>query len=157
MELEQEILVRIDRRCALHTRGGRAPPRAPLGNERRNGPLLEVLDELERRGLIESALHFRLTERGHAQLPNGYQPPAALRRRDPVAGAVMNAGEARTQSSAHVDLVGEIQRGGGRLAEIARHLAPDSSRGRNPQPRWSSCPPMAPSAITPRSGFWWLA
>lgn len=38
----------------------------------------------------------------------------------------MNAGEARTQSSAHVDLVGEIQRSGGRLAEIARHLAPDS-------------------------------
>ena len=39
----------------------------------------------------------------------------------------MNADEARTQSAAHVDLVGEIQCGGGRLAEIARRLAPDSS------------------------------
>ena len=44
-------------------------------DEHRDGPLLDVLDELERRGLIESALHFRLTERGHAQLPDGYQPP----------------------------------------------------------------------------------
>ena len=68
----------------------------------------------------------------------------------------MNAGEARTQSSAHVDLVGEIQRSGGRLAEIARHLAPTQSRTES-QPRWSSCPPMAPSAITPMPGFWWLA
>ena len=39
----------------------------------------------------------------------------------------MNASQARTQSSALVDLVGEIQRGGGRPAEIARHPRPDSS------------------------------
>ena len=39
----------------------------------------------------------------------------------------MNAGEARTQSSAHVDLVGEIQRGGSRLAQIARRPRPDSA------------------------------
>ena len=38
----------------------------------------------------------------------------------------MNADEARTQSSARVDLVGEIQCGGGRLTDIARHPRPDS-------------------------------
>ncbi len=37
----------------------------------------------------------------------------------------MNAAKARTQSSAHVDFVGEIQRG--RLAEIARRPRPDSA------------------------------
>ena len=70
-ELEQEVLARIDR-------AGLAICEAELRytlrwDEHTDGPLLEVLDELERRGLIESALHFRLTERGHAQLPNGYQ------------------------------------------------------------------------------------
>ena len=69
----------------------------------------------------------------------------------------MNADEARTQSSAHVDLVGEIQRGGGRLAEIARRPRSRLEPRTESQPRWPSCPPMAPSAITPRSGFWWLA
>ena len=39
----------------------------------------------------------------------------------------MNTGEARPQSSAHVDLVGELQRGGGRLANIARRRRSDSS------------------------------
>jgi hypothetical protein len=39
----------------------------------------------------------------------------------------MNAGQARTQSSAHLDLAGEIQRGGGGLAEIAHHPRPDSA------------------------------
>jgi hypothetical protein len=41
----------------------------------------------------------------------------------------MNAGEARCrpQSLGLVDLVGEIQRGGGRLAEIARRPLPDSA------------------------------
>jgi hypothetical protein len=42
----------------------------------------------------------------------------------------MNAGEAGTRSSAHLDLVGEIQRGGGRPAKIARRTRPDSSEDR---------------------------
>jgi hypothetical protein len=72
-ELEQEILARIDR-------AGLAICEAELRyklrwDEHTDGPLLDVLDELERQGLIENALHFRLTERGHAQLPDGYQPP----------------------------------------------------------------------------------
>lgn len=72
-ELEEEVLARIDR-------AGLAICEAELRHmlrwdEQRDGPLLEVLDELERRGLIESALHFRLTERGRAQLPDGYEPP----------------------------------------------------------------------------------
>ena len=36
--------------------------------------LLDVLAELEQRGLIESALHFRLTARGRAELPDGSPP-----------------------------------------------------------------------------------
>jgi hypothetical protein len=44
-------------------------------NEQIDGSLLEVLDELERRGLIESALHFRLTEQGRSRLPADYEPP----------------------------------------------------------------------------------
>jgi len=35
----------------------------------------ELLDELESRGLIQSAIHFRLTEHGRAELPEDYQPP----------------------------------------------------------------------------------
>ena len=31
--------------------------------------------ELEATGLIESALHFRLTDQGRAQLPDDYDPP----------------------------------------------------------------------------------
>jgi hypothetical protein len=33
---------------------------------------LDVLAELEAGGVIESALHFRLTEHGRAQLPAGH-------------------------------------------------------------------------------------
>ena len=73
-ELEQEILMRIDR-AGLHV--CEAELRYKLRwDERTHGSLLELLlDELERQGLIESALHFRLTEHGRAQLPNGYEPP----------------------------------------------------------------------------------
>ena len=72
-ELEQEILARIDR-AGLHI--CEAELRYTLRwDEQRDGSLLDVLDELERRGLIESAIHFRLTEHGRAQLPDGYQPP----------------------------------------------------------------------------------
>lgn len=72
-ELEQEILARIDR-AGLHI--CEAGLRYKLRwDERRNGSLLHLLDELEREGLIESALHFRLTERGRTRLPDGYQPP----------------------------------------------------------------------------------
>jgi hypothetical protein len=72
-ELEQEIIARIDR-AGLHICEAELLYKLRW-DEHRDGPLLDVLDELERRGLIESALHFRLTERGHAQLPNDYQPP----------------------------------------------------------------------------------
>ena len=71
-ELEQEILARIDR-AGLHI--CEAELRYTLRwDEPKHSSLLDVLDELERRGLIESALHFRLTERGHAQLPDGHEP-----------------------------------------------------------------------------------
>jgi DNA-binding PadR family transcriptional regulator len=72
-ELEQEILARIDR-AGLHI--CEAELRYKLRwDERTRGSLLELLDELERRGLIESAIHFRLTEHGRAELPEDYQPP----------------------------------------------------------------------------------
>lgn len=70
--LELEILTRIDRGVQI----SEAELRYKLRwDEQEHGPLLELLDELERRGLIESALHFRLTEHGRAQLPADYQPP----------------------------------------------------------------------------------
>ena len=72
-ELEQEILARIDR-AGLHI--CEAELRYKLRwDDQRHGSLLELLDELEREGLIESAIYFRLTEHGRAQLPAGYQPP----------------------------------------------------------------------------------
>jgi DNA-binding PadR family transcriptional regulator len=72
-ELEHEILARIDR-AGLHV--CEAELRYKLRwDERTHGSLLELLDELERRGLIESAIHFRLTEHGRAELPEDYQPP----------------------------------------------------------------------------------
>jgi hypothetical protein len=72
-ELEQEILARIDR-AGLHV--CEAELRYKLRwDERTRGSLLELLDELKGRGLIESAIHFRLTEHGRAELPEDYQPP----------------------------------------------------------------------------------
>jgi hypothetical protein len=72
-ELEQEILARIDR-AGLHV--CEAELRYKLRwDERTHGSLLELLDELEGRGLIESAIHLRLTEQGRAELPEDYQPP----------------------------------------------------------------------------------
>ena len=72
-ELEQEILARIDR-AGLHV--GEAELRYKLRwDEREHGSLLELLDELESRGVIESAIHFRLTDHGRAELPEDYQPP----------------------------------------------------------------------------------
>jgi DNA-binding PadR family transcriptional regulator len=72
-ELEQEILARIDR-AGLHV--CEAELRHKLRwDERNRGSLLELLDELEQQGLIQSAIHFRLTEHGRAELPEDYQPP----------------------------------------------------------------------------------
>jgi hypothetical protein len=72
-ELEQEILARIDR-AALHI--CEAELRYQLRwDEQKDGSLLDVLDELELRGLVESSLHFRLSERGRELLPNDYEPP----------------------------------------------------------------------------------
>jgi hypothetical protein len=72
-EREQEILARIDR-AGLHI--CEAEPRYKLRwDERTDGSLLDVLDELERRGLVESSLHFRLSQCGREQLPDDYEPP----------------------------------------------------------------------------------
>jgi hypothetical protein len=72
-ELEQEILARIDR-AGLHI--CEAELRYKLRwEERKHELLLELLDELERCGLVESAIHFRLTDHGRAQLPDDYEPP----------------------------------------------------------------------------------
>jgi len=70
--LEREILARIDRGglqiCEAELR------RTLRWEERKHSSLLELLDELERRGLIESALHLRLTEHGRGQLADDYEP-----------------------------------------------------------------------------------
>jgi len=72
-DLEREILVRVDRGglhiCEAELR------RTLRWQEHKHGSLQALLDELERRGLIESAIHFRLTEHGRAHLPDDYQPP----------------------------------------------------------------------------------
>jgi ParB/RepB/Spo0J family partition protein len=67
VELEQEILARIDR-AGLHV--CEAELRHKLRwDEQKDGSLLDVLYELERRGLIESALHFRLTDQAARSSP----------------------------------------------------------------------------------------
>jgi hypothetical protein len=68
----------------------------------------------------------------------------------------MNAAKARTRSSARGDLVGEIQRGSGRLAEIARRLAPDSSEDgvRAVVAELSSDRAVGHN---PEVGLWWVA
>jgi hypothetical protein len=70
---ESEILARIDRGglhiCEAELR------RTLRWDDGQHGLLLDVLAELEGRGLIESALHFRLTDQGHKRLPAGYEPP----------------------------------------------------------------------------------
>ena len=72
-ELEQEVLARIER-AGLHI--CEAELRYTLRwSERAHGLLLELLDELERQGLIETALHLRLTEHSRTRLPKDYQPP----------------------------------------------------------------------------------
>jgi hypothetical protein len=70
--LQQEILARIDRGVQICEAELRYKLR---WHEHDHGPLLELLDELERQGLIESALHFRLTDHGRARLPADYEPP----------------------------------------------------------------------------------
>jgi hypothetical protein len=70
--LEQELLARIDRGVQICEAELRYKLR---WDEHEYGPLLELLDELERRGLVESAIHFRLTEHGRARLPADYEPP----------------------------------------------------------------------------------
>ena len=73
--LEQEILARIDRGVQICEAELRYKLR---WNEQEDGPLLELLDELERQGLVESALHFRLTEHGRARLPPITSHPCAM-------------------------------------------------------------------------------
>lgn len=70
--LEREMLARIDRGVQICEAELRYKLR---WNEQEHGPLLALLDELERQGLIERALHFRLTDRGRARLPANYEPP----------------------------------------------------------------------------------
>jgi len=71
-EPEREILARIERAVQIREAELRYKLRC---DEQQHRPLLELLDELERQRLIESALHFRLTEYGRARLPTDYQPP----------------------------------------------------------------------------------
>jgi DNA-binding PadR family transcriptional regulator len=71
--LAQEILARIDR-AGLQVCEAELRYKLRWDDED-HGSLSELLDELEREGLIESALHFRLTETGRAQLPDNYEPP----------------------------------------------------------------------------------
>ncbi|MGA2010260.1 MAG: hypothetical protein ABSH51_06965 [Solirubrobacteraceae bacterium] len=72
-DLQREILTRIDR-AGLHV--CEAELRYKLRwSEGTHGSLLALLDELERRGLVESAIHFRLTDHGRTQLPDDYEPP----------------------------------------------------------------------------------
>jgi hypothetical protein len=68
----------------------------------------------------------------------------------------MNAAKARTRSSAHVDLVGEIQRGSGRPAEIACRPRPDSSEDRV---RAVVAELSSDRAVghNPEVGLWWVA
>ena len=72
IELEEEILARIDRAVQICEAELRYKLR---WNDGEHGSLLELLDELEQKGLIESALHFRLTEHGRARLSADYEPP----------------------------------------------------------------------------------
>jgi DNA-binding PadR family transcriptional regulator len=125
-ELEQEILMRIDR-AGLHV--CEVELRYKLRwDEREHGSLLDLLDELERQGLIESALQFRLTEHGRAQLPRRLRATVALRQRDPMGGAAMSAGDVQVRLSMLARVVGELDRGGaGRPTDIARRLGPDWS------------------------------
>jgi hypothetical protein len=72
-ELQNEILTRIDR-GGLHI--CEAELRYKLRwDEGKDRSLLDLLDELEQLGLIESAIHFRLTEQGRAELPGDYEAP----------------------------------------------------------------------------------
>jgi hypothetical protein len=72
VERIMEALARIDR-------GGLSIPEAELRHtlcwdDALEGELLDLLAELEARGLIESAIHFRLTDAGREQLPASYEP-----------------------------------------------------------------------------------
>jgi hypothetical protein len=69
-----EILARIARGC-LHI--SHAELRHQLRwDDHKHGELLAVLRQLEAAGLLESGLHFRLTEHGRQQLPADQRPPA---------------------------------------------------------------------------------
>ncbi len=69
-----EILTRIARGC-LHI--SHAELRHQLRwDDREHGNLLAVLRQLEGAGLLQSGLHFRLTEQGRQQIPADQRPPA---------------------------------------------------------------------------------
>lgn len=87
---DRQILVRIERgglsiceaelRYQLKTKDSH-----PLAGDLE---LLDLLAELEERGLIESALHFRLTARGRGELPGDYEPLSRAGARDGIRWAV---------------------------------------------------------------------
>ncbi len=69
-----EILKGIARGC-LHI--SHAELRHQLRwDDREHGNLLAVLRQLEGAGLLQSGLHFRLTEQGRQQIPADQRPPA---------------------------------------------------------------------------------
>lgn len=73
----RQVLVRIDRGglriCEAELRYQlERKDHHPLA---RDPALLDLLADLEEAGLVESALHFRLTDRGRAALPLDHQPP----------------------------------------------------------------------------------
>jgi hypothetical protein len=155
-ELEQEILARIDR-AGLQI--CEAELRYKLRwDDQEHGSLLELLDELEREGLIESALHFRLTDRGRAQLPDGYEPPLRYGTGG-IAWQVplMRAGASEVRAAMFTELVGELERrGGGTPRDIATRLGAG----------WSEDQVLAVLGelfaggvvgFNDEVGFWWIA
>jgi hypothetical protein len=127
-ELQREILTRIDR-AGLHV--CEAELRYKLRwEERRHGSLLEQLDELEQQGLIESAIHFRLTDEGRAQLPDENEPPLRYGTGIPWEAAV-SLGDIEVRATMFAELVGELERrGGGTPQDIAMRLGSPWNEGR---------------------------
>ncbi len=69
-----EILTRIARGC-LHISLAELQHQLRW-DDHQHGELLAVLRHLEAAGLVQSSLHYRLTEHGRQELPTEQRPPA---------------------------------------------------------------------------------